>query len=147
MPSFTFPLAADGPLLEITVSVSRSRRYVLTRFGLPVPQPVKVRALIDTGATFSCLDDSVFSRLDLSSKGTVPILAPTTGAIYQLMNRYDVDLELLATPTQRLFLLEDFPVLEAPLAAQGIEGLIGRDVLSRCVFVYDGTANTFSLSF
>ena len=146
MPSFTFSLAEDGPILELSIAVGRARRYVLTRFGLPVPEPIRVRALIDTGATFSCLDVSVFNRLDISSKGTVPVLTPTTGATNQLLNRYDVNLELFSAPNQRLFLFEDFPVLEAPLAAQGIQGLIGRDVLSRCVFIYDGNANNFSLS-
>lgn len=85
---------------------------------------------------------SVFQRNSSHSH-----LTPTTGATYQLLNRYDVDLEFFGAVNQRLVLLEDFPVLEAPLSAQGIEGLIGRDVLSRCLFVYDGNANTFSLFF
>lgn len=147
MPSLIFPVAKDGPVLELVVSVSRSRRYVLTRFQSLVPEPIVVRALIDTGATFSCLDSAVFKRLSLSSKGTIPILTPTTGASPQPLNRYDVDLKCLTTPLENLFLFEDFPVLEAPLAAQGIQALIGRDILERCLFVYDGPANTFSLSF
>ena len=64
-----------------------------------------------------------------------------------MMNRYDVDLQSLAAPGELLFRLENVPIVEAPLAAQGIEGLVGRDVLSRCRFVYDGPTSTFSLSF
>jgi hypothetical protein len=66
-----------------------------------------------------------------------------------------------ATPTQtdlRCYLYpvrlifpdgSDFEVLaaEMPLSGQTIGCLIGRDVLARCVFTYDGPANQFSLSF
>ncbi len=76
MPHSTLPLADDGPVLELAISVSRARRYALTRFGSSVAEPVRVRALIDTGATFSCLDTSVFAHLKILSKGTVPILTP-----------------------------------------------------------------------
>lgn len=139
-------MSKDGPVLELSVSVSRARRYALTRFGSSIPEPVRVRALIDTGATFSCLDTSVFARLNISSKGTVPTLTPGTGDVFQLLNRYDVDLEALASREQNLFLFTDFPVLEASLAAQGIHALIGRDILNRCLFLFDGPNVTFSLS-
>jgi len=62
-----------------------------------------------------------------------------------------VDFELLTfepltSSVETFLLLEDFPILEASLAPQGIEALIGRDILAQCLFIFDGRVNTFSLS-
>lgn len=38
-------------------------------------------------------------------------------------------------------------VVEARLTMQGFDALMGRDVLSKCVLIYDGFAGTFTLSF
>jgi hypothetical protein len=43
--------------------------------------------------------------------------------------------------------LHALPVIASNLTAQGIQALIGRDVLARCLFVYDGAAGLFSLAF
>jgi hypothetical protein len=39
------------------------------------------------------------------------------------------------------------PVVEANLAHQGFEALIGRDVLAQGLLVYDGKAGNLSLAF
>jgi hypothetical protein len=39
------------------------------------------------------------------------------------------------------------PVIETPLQAHGYIALIGRDVLSRGVMMYNGQASTLTLSF
>lgn len=39
------------------------------------------------------------------------------------------------------------PVLESHLAHQGIHGLLGRDVLSKCLLVYNGEMGLFTLAF
>jgi hypothetical protein len=39
------------------------------------------------------------------------------------------------------------PVIATELASQGISALIGRDVLSSCLFVDDGNAGSFILAF
>lgn len=38
------------------------------------------------------------------------------------------------------------PVIASMLAAQGIMGLLGRDVLKECLFVYNGPDNVFTLA-
>jgi len=39
------------------------------------------------------------------------------------------------------------PVVAANLRVQGIQALIGRDVLARCLSVYEGSARVFALAF
>ncbi len=45
------------------------------------------------------------------------------------------------------FAIENIVAIEAPLTGQSFQCLIGRDVLSRGVFTYDGTQRRFGLSF
>ena len=44
-------------------------------------------------------------------------------------------------------IIEAMPVLETHLRSQGIDGLIGRDVLQKCNLVYNGQLNLFTLSY
>jgi hypothetical protein len=52
----------------------------------------------------------------------------------------------LVHPTSQ-FTLDTVSVMEAALEGQGIQALIGRDILKNCLFVYDGKAGTFALAF
>jgi hypothetical protein len=46
----------DGPLIDIFVGVSFPRRDALKAAGHVAPNPIRARALIDTGASCSCVD-------------------------------------------------------------------------------------------
>jgi hypothetical protein len=39
------------------------------------------------------------------------------------------------------------PVIQCDFSTQGFDALIGRDVLERCVFTFDGPKDTFRLDF
>ena len=43
--------------------------------------------------------------------------------------------------------LHTVPVAASSLALQGIQALIGRDVLTNCLLVYDGQKGNFALAF
>ena len=146
MARFSFPLTSNGPLVEVLVSVTASRHYVLSRFQLPIPEPVRVRALIETGAAYSCCDLAVFSLLNLVSTYEVSILTPGTGAVPQQMKQYEVDVTIVASQGQITSPFKRVADVEASLAAQGVHALIGRGILDRCLFLYDGPNATFSLS-
>ena len=147
MPYLTRSCSSEGPIIEVEISASRAYRELAEKSGLKSPAATRVRALIDTGASFTCLDAAIFARLNLQPTGTIAVLTPSTGAIPQLLNQYDIDLRFAHSPIQAGSTIENLPVVEAHLSAQGIEALIGRDILSRCLFVYDGVARTFSLAF
>ena len=101
---------------------------------------VDATALIDTGASGTCVNPEIVSRLQLVSRGITQIATPSTKA--HPCNVYDVSLHLpngVTVPTA--------PVLETPLEGQNIQCLIGRDVLAHGILIYSGYTNTFSLSF
>jgi hypothetical protein len=59
--------------------------------------------------------------------------------------QFDVSLTLLHPALFRNW--SAVPVVEAALAPQGIRGLIGRNILAECLFLYDGPASRFILGF
>jgi len=144
---FSLQVGPNGPVLRAYISVSKPRIQVLKAAGESIPQPVQIDALLDTGASCTCVDPSVFEKLKLTPTGSVSVNTPTTGTTPHLANQYDVALIIpdLGAP----FILETIPVVATELfAAQGFHALIGRDILDRCVFVYIGGANPlFTLAF
>jgi hypothetical protein len=72
------------------------------------------------------------------------VLTPSTGAIPHQANTYDVSLVMPCGTMTPLF-VPNLPIMESDLAAQGIQALIGRDVLSKCVFIYNGQNGFFTL--
>lgn len=145
MPHLALQIAAGGPLIDVLVGVSIPRQTALHAAGQSVPPPVQIRALIDTGASCTCIDPSVPQRLGLAPTGVAPMHTPSTGEQPHTANQYDVSLVLLH-PTLNMT-LHTVPVAESQLAIQGIQGLLGRDVLKSCLFIYDGQAAMFTLAF
>jgi hypothetical protein len=73
------------------------------------------------------------------------VSTPTTGATPLLRAQYDVSLMLYHPDNQRIF--GSLPIVATDLSEQKIGGLHGRDVLSKCLLVYDGSSGTFSVAF
>lgn len=149
MPHFTLPVTPSGPLLRALVGVSASRRQALVAANLPVPPPVPITGLIDTGASGTCLDPTVLAQLGVTPTGVVSVATPSTGATPHQAQQFDVSLFIPgSTPHQPPLSLGAVPVIESSLLAQqGFHALIGRDILSLCVMVYNGDGGFFTLAF
>jgi hypothetical protein len=112
-----------------------------------VSAPRQIRALIDTGASNTCVDPSVLTALGLTPTGTVSVVTPTTGATPAECDQYDVGI-VIPAPNGPPFVVGTIAVTAHEfLNAQGFHALIGRDVLSRCLFGYNGTTGLFTLAY
>ena len=146
MPHLTLPVTSNGPLLEFLCGVSQPRARALQRANLPIPAPVSIRGMVDTGASITVIDSSVLLALGVDSTGTTPVHTPSTSSgSPHIANLFDVSIALVHPTMTRAF--SAVAVIEVPLAHQGIQALIGRDILSFCLMCYDGQAETFSLGF
>lgn len=96
--------------------------------------------LIDTGASISAIDYGIATALKLISRDVIPIMTPSGVKDHYT---YDVSLMLPESLGHKSFPVE---VTGADLARQGIQVLIGRDVLKHCSFVYNGVDNTWHLA-
>jgi hypothetical protein len=100
---------------------------------------VQIRGLLDTGASLTAIDPSVLTALSLTPTGTQLVNTPTTGTTPLVVDQYDVGFVIPSGSGVPLF-SQTLPVIASELVvAQGFHALIGRDILSQCVFVYNGS--------
>lgn len=149
MPHFTTPLdPVRGPVVNAGIGVSEGRRAALIAANQAVPAPQYVRGLIDTGASFTSVDPIILANLGLTPTGTIDIVTPSTGQGVHTTDTYDVDFSLGTTPQEVLLAIPNLRIASAELfLMQGIHMLIGRDILSRCIFAYNGTTGLFTLAY
>jgi hypothetical protein len=86
------------------------------------------------------VDEEVIASLGVPPINRVSVQTPSGQAQQYLYPA------LLTFPGTQLPGGEFSSVVGATLAAQGIIALIGRDVLSRCLLVYNGPADMFTIT-
>lgn len=126
-----------GPVLEVIVVPPKPIVDLLLSEKKQIPS-LKAMALIDTGATSSCISQQIVDLLNL-----VPFDEQTVftagGESKQLF--YDVGVVLpVSQPNAH--------AVQAPcadLSRQPYQLLLGRDILSSCTLFYHGPENSFTL--
>lgn len=148
MPHFTLQITPAGPILGAFVAVSASRRQALADAGQPIPPLQQIRALIDTGASCTCIDPSILSALSLTPTGSVAMHTPSTAGTPVNCDQYDVGMLIpAAAPNHNPFFLPTLAVTASELSVLGIQALIGRDILADCFFTYNGSMGLYTLAF
>lgn len=146
MPSVNLQITLFGPQITVTIGVSAPRRAAMDTAKIAIPPPVQCNLLIDTGASGTCLDSWVIHALGLMPSGSVDIHTPSTQAgNAHACNQYDVQLTIPHPSLSYSF--HAIPVIESSFSHQGIDGLLGRDVLASCLFIYNGELGVHTLSF
>ncbi len=145
MPILTLENSAGGPICDLMVGVSAPRDQALRSENLPIPQPVRARGLVDTGASSTCVDPQILAALKISPKGLIPMITPSTGSIPVDAPVYDVSLTIVLPRMSYTF--NAHSVIESSLNHQGFSILIGRDILSHGMLIYQGVAGGFQLIF
>ena len=120
MPSFTCQVAnlrRTGPVCQVRIGVSQAKADLLKQQNKPIPAPVEITALIDTGASGTAVKPEVIRQLQLTPRGVTNIATPSS-ATYPC-NVYDVSLTFpngvgIAVIT----------VIEVPLEGQIIQGFL-----------------------
>lgn len=147
MALFSAEIAPAGPLCSGIIGLSKAREDALQRSGQPLPPLVPILALIDTGASCTCIDPSVLHALNLSPTGSTSISTPSTGNVPHTAYQYDVGF-VIVPPDGTPLILQTVPVIASELLSQqGFHALLGRDILDQCLFVYNGKEGFFTLAF
>jgi hypothetical protein len=151
MDTMSRAIRPEGPILDVFVGLAAHDVRALRHAGRPIPAPVSARALIDTGADVTCIDPGVLNHVIVA--GTPPgrfVLTniPAAGGL-TVAPEFAVSLTVThpsGDPKANL-VLRALPVLQQDLNSVDFQVLIGRDVLTRCLFVYDGTGRQFTLCY
>lgn len=131
-------LWAVGPIIEIIIFPPAPVFHQLKVDKKIIPSK-KVIALIDTGATSSCINDAIAQELNLIIRNVINVGTPA-GVTSQ--PTYDVGFALPNLTQQNILPMQ---VLGADLSGQPYQALLGRDILRMCTFVYNGWDNSYQL--
>ena len=128
-----------GPALQVNVTIEANAGKGLAAQGKTLPPPKVGLALIDTGATGTCIDEQAAQELGLP----VIDVAMMTSATHkdQQCKVYPVQISIPGMLT-----LNSPRTIGAALAPQGLLVLIGRDVLRNCCLFYNGPMGQITLS-
>ena len=133
-------LARKGPVVPVTLSLLKQHQHVLTEKGETIPRAISGFALLDTGASRTCVDKETAEKVGMAIVGTGSMSSAThenhTVPVF-------AGLIEIAGLDCHINMLQG---MGARLATQGIIALIGRDVLARTIFTYNGSAGTISLA-
>lgn len=148
MPHFTVQLSPQGPVVNAAIMVGDARQQALQDAGQEIPAPQMIRALIDTGAGISGVDPTVLKALGLTQTGEAEIHTPSTKGIAVTTPTYDVKIAIPAgRPGDLHFISETIQVTATDLSVQGLQALIGRDILKSCILHYNGADELFTISY
>lgn len=147
MGQFTLRVDNKGPLLNASLDISHPRRAALDRAQLPHPQFFGAKGLVDTGASCTSIDPAVVQQLGLSPTGDARLVTPSTGNEPLDVVQFDISVAIYSKLDEPPLSIPILPAIETPLANQGFHMLIGRDILSRCLLVYNGVLGHYTLAF
>jgi predicted aspartyl protease len=147
MPHFTRQLTNNAPILFAVLEVTQARGKALAASGQPIPKRQVMNALVDTGASCTCVDPAIIQALGLTPTGSTQMYTPSTGAQAHVTDQYDASLKIYCTMEQAPLEIPVIAVVASDLRVQGIDALIGRDVLKFCLLSYNGDQGSFTLAF
>jgi hypothetical protein len=145
MRSIVGTIERGGPFAQMTAMAPHKFVEQLRKAKLPVPAPITIRVLLDTGASESAVDSHIISRLGLLTTGRAKIHTPTSGSNYEERDQYGVSLYFGSLPGETAEYTVS--VIESSFASEGFMAIIGWDVLSKCVLLCDGPQKTFRLDY
>jgi predicted aspartyl protease len=130
-----------GPMVDLLIGMSHQRLQVLSSAGHAAPPLMRIRGIIDTGATCTCIDSEVIARLGLVATGSTLVHTTSTGDSPIEYLQYDVD--IVVDQAQKHVVRYTLPIVASPLSPQGFEALIGRDILDCTTLFYNGPEARF----
>jgi predicted aspartyl protease len=133
-------LSARGPVIQITLGIAENFAQRLIEQNKPVPEPIAGWALIDTGASTTCVDDEAAAKLALPAIDKVKMASASHDSTDK--NVYPVLIQFIGVPIKA----NAMRAIGASLASQGIIALLGRDLLQNFTLFYNGLAGEITIS-
>lgn len=128
-----------GPQIHVAILPPS---HMLAQLPASEHRSVTGTALVDTGASMTTIDESALKTLGVAPVNMTTVATPS-GTAFQLL--YPAELSFPGTVLPKSVFAE---VLGSPhLMTQGLIALIGRDVISEGLLVYNGISGSFTLAF
>jgi hypothetical protein len=151
MPSINVVISPLGPIVDVAIGVTAARRAALIAAQQPVPPDMLARLLIDTGASNTNICGSVINALGIVPTNFTPVHTPSTGQQPVQMPVYDAKIVFHFPPSAGApippLVRDTVAVIGSDFTNQGIQGLLGRDMMRNAVIVYHGDVGLCSISY
>ena len=134
-------LSQRGPSLNVEIHLPPLVSTLAAQNGQPLPAPRAGIGLIDTGATFTAVDEGVLVSLGLRPVNVIQILTPSGG---DTQGVYPCQISFPGTPILGSI---PFNAVGSRLASFGVIALIGRDLPKHFLMVYNGVEGSWTLSY
>lgn len=131
-------LVSYGPTLLVNIGFDPA--YDSTRGVLPVAGVTGINALVDTGATESCIDSMLAAQLNL------PVVDRRFIAGVHGRQEINIHLAQVYVPALNFTLYGAFAGVHLAAGGQPHQALIGRTFLRHYTMVYEGKTGTVRLS-
>ena len=118
MPHLTWPLQAQGPIVNLWVTISTVGAATLRKAGQAVPQGITLPALVDTGATGTVIDEATVQSLGLVETGFTHMHTTSAGNAAVRCYQYDAYWPSLTRRTSTLATYPSWPQT-SPTTASG----------------------------
>lgn len=132
-------LIEAGARVRVRLSLVRDSGETLGAGNPTAPWSVTGWALLDTGASTSCVDEAAARELRLPVVGTCEVTSATQAFVVR--EAHPVRIEIVDAPLAGVVP----QAIAAPLGAHGLVALIGRDLLGSCCLVYNGLPGEVTL--
>jgi len=133
-------LQQRGPIVQVAVTLAEAMVAALAQQGKPTPPSVNGLALLDTGASSTCIDDEEAQKMALPVIGVGSMSSASHAKTSS--NIYPVQIEVTGFPIR----FQSPRTMGAALKEHGLLMLIGRDLLMHCVLIYNGATGQITLS-
>jgi len=134
-------LEIQGPVLSSEIAIPTSRANSLSQAGQTIHQPFPGKALIDTGASVTCVEETILTQLGIPILRTSLISTPDGPTT---RNVYPCRISFPGTPIPPK---EFTSIVGTDLKNFGCIALIGRDILKDYQLVYNGKEGFWTLAF
>jgi hypothetical protein len=144
MPTLTFPVQKDGLVVGVMIGMDSANCQALQQSGQPIPRPILVQGIMDTGTDATAVAHRLIHALGLPLYGS----AQTSTAAGQVnVGVYEISLSIVPPGGAAQFTDPRLVATELIYAAPGIEVLVGLDVILQGILHVDGPGGTFSFTF
>lgn len=144
MPSITGSVLTNGILIECAVGVSFPFEEALRKARQPIPVKQPATFIVDTGADRTTVDERLMRSLCIPPMTQTRVVTLKSGPAGHLVDTYAASLEV-TNQSDAPWLNRTMRVLGDSF--QGIDGIIGRDVLEHMHLEYNGPIKRFYLRY
>jgi hypothetical protein len=133
-------------LIELRVGISDGWRQQLWKKSRSEPPAVFATFLVDTGSDSSMVDEQIMRTLGLSAVNQREVLTSESQGQAKICNVYDIGLEI-PNGGSAPWKISSVEANGRPLMSESVQGVLGRDVLSQVVLIYNGPLLTYSIDY